>query len=141
MCAIFLPKYEHLLHHVNPPHSMAHLKTGQNFLPSLWANNLDLANKGESCSEILFKFATIELGDFETILFNLDSLAGIGFETAAITFWAQTRRIFRQLRRCEISVPQYLETVRFVHQCVQQYSFLEYGVNCGVKKVRKYLDE
>ena len=92
-------------------------------------------------AEALFRFATIKLGDFESCLLFIDTLIDMNLKSAAAILWWQTCRTFERLVRRDYDDAHHQIVQDFANQCVQQYTLLSYGADCGAKNLRKYLHE
>lgn len=95
--------------------------------------------QGHACAELLFQFASIELGEFEMVLEFLDSFRRISLLEASTVLWAQAVRAMEKLQKDDVDLVRQKALRKFFHRCIQQYAFLSYGAQCGMRNLRKYL--
>jgi len=108
------------------------------YLLSIWAENMQM-QEGDISSELLFQFASIDLGEFEMVLDFVDSFQDISLLEAATILWTQACRTLEKLQKEDMELAQQKVLQKFVNRCIQQYAFLNHGAQCGIRNLRKYL--
>ena len=78
-------------------HSAAPDDESVSYLASIFEENLQM-QETHDCSELLFQFSFIELGEFEMVLDFVDSFRTISLLEAARIFWLQARRTLERLQ-------------------------------------------
>ena len=107
------------------------------YLESVFAENME--QERHNCSELLFQFSLIELGEFEMVIDFIDSFRTISLLEAATIFWSQACRTMAKLQSDDIDLAKQKILQRFVNRCIQQYAFLSYGAQCGIRNLQRYL--
>ena len=92
-------------------------------------------------TEELFAFSKVHLGDFERCLAFVESHTALDYRAAADKMLWQAYKTFERLQSRDFD-DRHLRLVQmFANQCVQQYALLDFGADCGVENLKKYLHE
>ncbi len=75
------------------------------YLLSIWAENMQM-QEGDISSELLFQFASIDLGEFEMVLDFVDSFQDISLLEAATILWTQVCRTLEKLQKEDMELAQ-----------------------------------
>lgn len=95
--------------------------------------------KQMASTEELFEFSKVSVGDFERCLAFVESHNALDYRAAADKMLWQAYKTFERLHRRDFDTRHMRLVQKFANQCVQQYALLDFGADCGVESLKRYL--